>query len=167
MKKTILFIALALIMGMNSCSKKAEVLTAEQVVADAATLVDQTITVEGQCLGVCMHSHRKAFVAAGEDAVLFVTASDEMAENFSDDCKEQTVRFTGIMRAFTPEPQPEVVAAEEADTTNVAAEEVQADTTAEVCAEDGEEHECCKHEAKAQQAETIYYLEATSYEIVK
>jgi len=149
-------------------------MTADEVIAQAAQLVDQPVIIEGQVLGVCHHSHRKAFVQASNDQVVFIAASDAM-EEFSEDCVGQTVRFTGIMRAFTPEPAPAVeeVATEEAVPAQeeVAAEApAQEEVTAEAAPAEGEcnaeEHECCKHEHKMAQAETIYYIEATAYEIV-
>lgn len=152
MKKNILFIALALMMGMSSCGKKAaeeQVITVDEFFQNAPELVDTEVLVEGLCVGVCHHSGRKAFIQ-GTEQVLFVQAGDEM-EAFDLNSVEKNIRVKGIVRSFIPEPQTEeVVESEEQPACDAAVKE------------DG--NQCCEKEAQALQAAIIYYVEASKYE---
>ena len=150
MKKVLyVLMAVALMCGMNSCTKKAaevRALSVEEALVQAPDMVDNDVTVEGLCVGVCRHSGRKAFLRTDDERILLVVAGDEM-EAFAPECVDQTIRVKGLMRAFVPEPREE-----------------------EACTEEhaeGEEHECCKHEAKAADVPgIIYYVEASEYEVM-
>ncbi|MCQ2345352.1 MAG: hypothetical protein MJZ82_01110 [Paludibacteraceae bacterium] len=174
MKKIAFFMALALVLGMSSCGKKAaeNVKTTEEVIAQAAELVDSEVTVEGICVGVCKHTGRKAFLQDTADGnVLFIAAADEM-EPFAQEAVGQTIRVKGVMKAIINEPAEAEEVTEEmpAEDTTAAVEEVNpAVANEEMIVEKEEcqiENPCCEKEQKAMSANIIYYVEATSYEIL-
>ena len=149
MKKSLwLILAAMLTLGMVSCTKKAaevKALSVEEALVQAPEMVDNEITVEGLCVGICQHGGRKAFLRTEDERILLVMAGDGM-EAFMPECVDKTIRVKGLMRAFVPEPREEEASAEEQHA-------------------EGEEHECCKHEAKATEVPgIIYYVEASEYE---
>lgn len=146
-------LAAVLTLGLVSCGKKtAEVkaMTVEEAFQQAPNMVDGEVTIEGTCVGICRHGGRKAFLKAEDERILLVMAGEGI-EAFAPECVDKTIRVKGLMRAFVPEPREEEACTEE---------------HAEEHAE-GEEHECCKHEAKAAEAPgIIYYVEASCYEVM-
>jgi len=148
--KKVLYVLMAVVMlcGMSSCTKKAaevKVLSVEEALTQAPDMVDSEVTVEGLCVGICKHGGRKAFLRTEDERILLVMAGEGM-DAFTPECVDKTIRVKGLMRAFTPEPREEEACTEEEHA-------------------DGEEHECCKHEAKAADVPgIIYYVEASCYE---
>lgn len=148
MKKSLFVILAAMLtLGMVSCTKKAaevKALSVEEALVQAPDMVDNEVTVEGLCVGICRHGGRKAFLRTEDERILLVMAGEGM-EAFAPECVDKTIRVKGLMRAFVPEPREEEACTEEHA--------------------DGEEHECCKHEAKAADVPgIIYYVEASEYE---
>lgn len=144
MTKFLMIVALGL-MTLTACSKPAQkvetVYTIDEMMAQAESLVDDTIVFEGICSHLCKHGGRKAFLMGSDEEHIF-RVEGAQAGNFAPECVNNIVRVRGILRSleFVPE----------------------ANQMSDGLAH-GENGKGCETERKAIR---IYYGEALSYEIV-
>lgn len=118
MKKILLSAAVVLGLSMlAACSgnKAAEaevvegdsvnVMTVSEVLADPASLVGDTVVVEGVCSHLCKHGGTKAFLA-NEDStaqvkMLMCVATDAIGGAFDPSCPDKTLTVEGVVTANT------------------------------------------------------------------
>lgn len=102
MKKILLMMAVALV-AFTACQKKAEVketvYSVDEVFEQGDSLVGDTIFVEGNCLHLCKHGGRKAFLRSSENGE-FIRANAVGFESFAGECVNNTVRVYGVLRAM-------------------------------------------------------------------
>ena len=154
--KKILFVLAAGLMALTACQKKAEVAptvySVDEVFVQGDSLVGDTIYVEGNCLHLCKHGGKKAFLRSSEEGE-FIRANAVEFESFAGECINNNVRVYGILRAMEiPVEQPK---AEEATEEQPKAEEA----TEEHHHEGEEACGVCSTVKK-------FYLDAVSYEII-
>lgn len=144
--KKILFILAASLMTFTACNKQQAqpevVYSVDEVYAQGENLVGDTILVEGNCLHLCKHGGKKAFLRSSEEGE-FIRANAVEFESFAGECINNEVRVRGILRAMeVPVQQPQ----------EAKAEEHQHEEGEEACG-------VCSTVKK-------YYLDALSYEII-
>lgn len=144
--KKILFVLAAGLMALTACQKKAEVAptvySVDEVYVQGDSLVGDTIYVEGNCLHLCKHGGKKAFLRSSEEGE-FIRANAVEFESFAGECINNNVRVYGILRAI-----------------EIPAEQPKAEEATEEHHHEGEEA-CgvCSTVKK-------FYLDAVSYEII-
>jgi len=144
--KKILFILAASLMTFTACNKQQAqpevIYSVDEVYAQGENLVGDTILVEGNCLHLCKHGGKKAFLRSSEEGE-FIRANAVEFESFAGECINNEVRVRGILRAMeVPVQQPQ----------EAKAEEHQHEEGEEACG-------VCSTVKK-------YYLDALSYEII-
>ena len=144
--KKILFILAASLMTFTACNKQQAqpevVYSVDEVYAQGENLVGDTILVEGNCLHLCKHGGKKAFLRSSEEGE-FIRANAVEFDSFAGECINNEVRVRGILRAMeVPVQQPQ----------EAKAEEHQHEEGEEACG-------VCSTVKK-------YYLDALSYEII-
>ena len=144
--KKILFILAASLMTFTACNKQQAqpevVYSVDEVYAQGENLVGDTILVEGNCLHLCKHGGKKAFLRSSEEGE-FIRANSVEFESIAGECINNEVRVRGILRAMeVPVQQPQ----------EAKAEEHQHEEGEEACG-------VCSTVKK-------YYLDALSYEII-
>lgn len=144
--KKILFILAASLMTFTACNKQQAqpevVYSVDEVYAQGENLVGDTILVEGNCLHLCKHGGKKAFLRSSEEGE-FIRANAVEFESFAGECINNEVRVRGILRAMeVPVQQPQ----------EAKAEEHQHEEGEEACG-------VCSTVKK-------YYIDALSYEII-
>ena len=101
--KKILFVLAAGLMALTACQKKAEVAptvySVDEVYVQGDSLVGDTIYVEGNCLHLCKHGGKKAFLRSSEEGE-FIRANAVEFESFAGECINNNVRVYGILRAM-------------------------------------------------------------------
>ena len=145
MKKILFFLAASL-MTFTACNKQQAqpevVYSVDEVYAQGENLVGDTILVEGNCLHLCKHGGKKAFLRSSEEGE-FIRANAVEFDAFAGECVNNDVRVRGILRAMeVPVQQPQ----------EAKAEEHQHEEGEEACG-------VCSTVKK-------YYLNALSYEII-
>lgn len=99
--------------GMAACSgssKQADadidsiapvrILSVDSIMANAESLVGDTVTVEGRCTHLCKHGGRKAFLAnADTTAMIRCEATPAIGGAFSPDCVGKTLTVEGVWQA--------------------------------------------------------------------
>ena len=115
--KKILFILAASLMTFTACNKQQAqpevVYSVDEVYAQGENLVGDTILVEGNCLHLCKHGGKKAFLRSSEEGE-FIRANAVEFESFAGECVNNEVRVRGILRAMeVPVQQPQEAKAEE------------------------------------------------------
>lgn len=111
MKKTFLIALTVMLSALTySCGNSAKtsasadeadknLMTVDQVLADASNLVGDTITVEGVCSHLCKHGGRKAFVLGSNDSLLLrCEAYPLMGKPFPQETIHHPIEVTGILR---------------------------------------------------------------------
>lgn len=111
MKKSTLLLFAIVLLGMlytacsNNNSKNEEAteqtgsISVDDLMANAESLVGDTVTIEGVCSHLCKHGGRKAFVAGSNDSLLIrCEAFPLMGENFSRESVHKPIEVTGILR---------------------------------------------------------------------
>ena len=151
--KKILFILAASLMTLTACNKQQAqpevVYSVDEVYAQGESLVGDTILVEGNCLHLCKHGGKKAFLRSSEEGE-FIRANAVEFDSFAGECVNNEVRVRGILRAIeVPVEQPK---AEEQPQEEVKAEEEHHHEGEEACG-------VCSTVKK-------YYIDALSYEII-
>lgn len=151
--KKILFILAASLMTFTACNKQQAqpevVYSVDEVYAQGESLVGDTILVEGNCLHLCKHGGKKAFLRSSEEGE-FIRANAVEFDSFAGECINNEVRVRGILRAIeVPVEQPK---AEEQPKEEVKAEEEHHHEGEEACG-------VCSTVKK-------YYIDALSYEII-
>ncbi len=152
--KKILFVLVAGLFALTAC-QKAEVAptvySVDEVFEQGEAFVGDTILVEGNCLHLCKHGGKKAFLQSSEEGE-FIRANAVEFESFAGECINNKVRVYGVLRAIEiPVEQPKV--------------EAQSGATQQVAAEEEHHHEgeeacgVCSSVKK-------YYLDAVSYDII-
>lgn len=144
--KKILFILAASLMTFTACNKQQAqpevVYSVDEVYAQGENLVGDTILVEGNCLHLCKHGGKKAFLRSSEEGE-FIRANAVEFDSFAGECINNEVRVRGILRAMeVPVQQPQ----------ETKAEEHQHEEGEEACG-------VCSTVKK-------YYIDALSYEII-
>lgn len=144
--KKILFILAASLMTFTACNKQQAqpevVYSVDEVYAQGENLVGDTILVEGNCLHLCKHGGKKAFLRSSEEGE-FIRANAVEFESFAGECVNNEVRVRGILRAMeVPVEQPQ----------EAKVEEHQHEEGEEACG-------VCSTVKK-------YYIDALSYEII-
>ena len=114
--KKILFVLVAGLFALTAC-QKAEVAptvySVDEVYVQGDSLVGDTIYVEGNCLHLCKHGGKKAFLQSSEEGE-FIRANAVEFESFAGECVNNKVRVYGVLRAIEiPVEQPQVEAEEE------------------------------------------------------
>ena len=116
--KKILFVLAAGLFALTAC-QKAEVAPTVYSVdevygqADSLGLVGDTIYVEGNCLHLCKHGGKKAFLQSSEEGE-FIRANAVDFESFAGECINNKVRVYGVLRAIEiPVEQPKAEEATE------------------------------------------------------
>lgn len=109
--KKILFVLVAGLFALTAC-QKAEVAptvySVDEVFEQGEALVGDTILVEGNCLHLCKHGGKKAFLQSSEDGE-FIRANAVEFESFAGECINNKVRVRGVLRAIeVPVEQPVV-----------------------------------------------------------
>lgn len=145
--KKILFVLAAGLFALTAC-QKAEVAPTVYSVdevygqADSLGLVGDTIYVEGNCLHLCKHGGKKAFLQSSEEGE-FIRANAVDFESFAGECINNKVRVYGVLRAI-----------------EIPVEQPKAEEVTEEHHHEGEEA-CgvCSTVKK-------FYLDAVSYEII-
>lgn len=143
MKKILFMMAVALV-ALTACQKQAEVketvYSVDEVFAQGETMVGDTILVEGNCLHLCKHGGRKAFLQSSEEGE-FIRANAAEFESFAGECVNNTVRVRGVLRAIEVPAEPQ---------------------------EAVEEHHHAEGEEACGVCSTVkkFYLDAISYEII-
>ncbi len=100
--KKILFVLAVALMAFTACQKaeKAEtVYSVDQVYVMGDSLVGDTILVEGNCLHLCKHGGKKAFLRSSEEGE-FIRANAVDFESFAGECINNMVRVRGVLRAM-------------------------------------------------------------------
>lgn len=100
--KKILFLMAVALMAFTACQKaeKAEtVYSVDQVYVMGDSLVGDTILVEGNCLHLCKHGGKKAFLRSSEEGE-FIRANAVDFESFAGECINNVVRVRGVLRAM-------------------------------------------------------------------
>lgn len=100
--KKILFVMAVALMAFTACQKaeKAEtVYSVDQVYVMGDSLVGDTILVEGNCLHLCKHGGKKAFLRSSEEGE-FIRANAVDFESFAGECINNVVRVRGVLRAM-------------------------------------------------------------------
>ncbi len=115
--KKILFILAASLMTFTACNKQQAqpevVYSVDEVYAQGENLVGDTILVEGNCLHLCKHGGKKAFLRSSEEGE-FIRANAVEFESFAGECINNDVRVRGILRAMeVPVEQPQEAKPEE------------------------------------------------------
>ena len=110
----ILTLALCLALALASCGKKQtkdksaqvgqteqaitpSVLEVDDVLARAATLTGQTVTVEGVCTHICEHGGRKIFLMGSDDTQVIRCEAGEGIGAFPQQCVNSIVRVKGTV----------------------------------------------------------------------
>ena len=112
MKKILFIMAVAL--GALTACQKAEVAPTVYSVdevyaqADSLGLVNDTIYVEGNCLHLCKHGGKKAFLQSSEEGE-FIRANAVEFESFAGECINNKVRVYGVLRAIEIPVEPAAV----------------------------------------------------------
>lgn len=98
-KKVLFFVFAALIVAACSSNKEQEeqVMTISQLLENAATLVDSTVTIEGTVLHVCAHGGSRVFLTDAAGMEIKVEASDELVQ-FDATLEQTDIIVTGIVR---------------------------------------------------------------------
>lgn len=106
---SILAVALCVAAGIVSCKSKStegsgsdqacvSILTVETFIAEADSLVGDTVTVEGICSHLCKHGGRKAFLMSNDSTELIrCEATGEIGGAFSPDCPGKKLTVLGIV----------------------------------------------------------------------
>ena len=116
--KKILLVLVAGLFALTACHKAEQAPTVYSVdevyaQADSLGLVNDTIFVEGNCLHLCKHGGKKAFLQSSEDGE-FIRANAVDFECFAGECVNNKVRVYGVLRAMEiPVEQPQVAQEEE------------------------------------------------------
>ncbi len=100
--KKILFVLAAGLLALTACQKaeKSEtVYSVDQVYVMGDSLVGDTILVEGNCLHLCKHGGKKAFLRSSEEGE-FIRANAVDFESFAGECVNNVVRVRGVLRAM-------------------------------------------------------------------
>ena len=140
--KRILFILAVTLVAFTACQKKAEqkaetVYSVDQVYEQGQDLLNDTILVQGNCLHLCKHSGKKAFLRNTEEGE-FLLAFAANFDAFDAECLNKDLRVLGVLHEMEVEQPKE--------------EEHQHAEGEEACG-------VCSSVKK-------YYLEAISYDIV-
>ncbi|MBQ2068452.1 MAG: hypothetical protein II457_05985 [Paludibacteraceae bacterium] len=110
MKKILFVLAVALV-AFTACQKaeKAEtVYSVDEVYVQGDALVGDTILVEGNCMHLCVHGGKKAFLRSSEEGE-FIRANAVDFDSFAGECVNNKVRVRGVLRAMeVPAEQPVV-----------------------------------------------------------
>ncbi len=114
--KKILFVLVAGLFALTAC-QKAEVAptvySVDEVYVQGDSLVGDTIYVEGNCLHLCKHGGKKAFLQSSEEGE-FIRANAVEFDAFAGECINNKVRVYGVLRAMEiPVEQPQVAQEEE------------------------------------------------------
>jgi hypothetical protein len=140
--------------ALTACQKAEQapvVYSVDEVYVQGDSLVGDTIYVEGNCLHLCKHGGRKAFLQSSEEGE-FIRANAVEFESFAGECVNNKVRVYGVLRAMEiPVEQPKVEA-ESGATQQQAAEEEHHHEGEEACG-------VCSTVKK-------FYLDAVSYDII-
>ena len=152
--KKILFVLVAGLFALTAC-QKAEVAptvySVDEVYVQGDSLVGDTIYVEGNCLHLCKHGGKKAFLQSSEEGE-FIRANAVEFDAFAGECINNKVRVYGILRAMEiPVEQPQVEA-ESGATKQEAKEEEHHHEGEEACG-------VCSSVKK-------FYIDAVSYDII-
>ena len=114
--KKILFVLVAGLFALTACQKAEEapiVYSVDEVYVQGDSLVGDTIYVEGNCLHLCTHGGKKAFLQSSEEGE-FIRANAVEFESFAGECVNNKVRVYGVLRAIEiPVEQPQEVKEEE------------------------------------------------------
>jgi len=152
--KKILYVLVAGLFALTACQKAEQaptVYSVDEVYVQGDSLVGDTIYVEGNCLHLCKHGGKKAFLQSSEEGE-FIRANAVDFEAFAGECVNNKVRVYGVLRAMEiPVEQPKAEA-ESGATQQVAAEEEHHEEGEEACG-------VCSSVKK-------FYMDAVSYEIV-
>ena len=96
----------ACVMMLSSCGNKkaqqteaeaSDALTIDQVLAQAESLTDQQVTIEGVCTHTCKHGATKIFLM-GSDNTQLIRCEAASLGSFSKECVHSVVRVTGYVR---------------------------------------------------------------------
>lgn len=155
--KKILFI-LAVALGALTACQKAEVAPTVYSVdevyaqADSLGLVGDTIYVEGNCLHLCKHGGKKAFLQSSEEGE-FIRANAVDFEAFAGECINNKVRVYGVLRAMEiPVEQPKV--------------EAESGATQQAAQKEEEHHHEGEEACGVCSTVKKFYLDAVSYDII-
>ena len=151
--KKILFVLVAGLFALTAC-QKAEVAptvySVDEVYTQGDSLVGDTIYVEGNCLHLCKHGGKKAFLQSSEEGE-FIRANAVDFEAFAGECVNNKVRVYGVLRTMEiPVEQPKV--------------EAQSGATQQAAAE--EEHHEGEEACGVCSSVKKFYMDAVSYEII-
>ena len=111
--KKILFVLVAGLFALTACQKAEEAPTVYSVdevyaQADSLGLVGDTIYVEGNCLHLCKHGGKKAFLQSSEEGE-FIRANAVDFEAFASECINNKVRVYGVLRTMEIPVEPAAV----------------------------------------------------------
>ena len=155
--KKILFVLVAGLFALTACHKAEVAPTVYSVdevyaQADSLGLVNDTIYVEGNCLHLCKHGGKKAFLQSSEEGE-FIRANAVDFEAFAGECINNKVRVYGILRAMEiPVEQPKV--------------EAESGATQQAAAEEEHHHKEGEEACGVCSSVKKYFLDAVSYEII-
>ena len=110
MKKLFFILAVALV-AFTACQKaeKTEtVYSVDQVFEQGENFIGDTILVEGNCLHLCKHGGKKAFLQSSEEGE-FIRANAVDFESFAGECINNVVRVRGVLRAMEVPVEPAAV----------------------------------------------------------
>ena len=113
--KKILFVLVAGLFALTACQKAEQaptVYSVDEVYVQGDSLVGDTIYVEGNCLHLCKHGGKKAFLQSSEEGE-FIRANAIEFESFAGECVNNKVRVYGVLRAMEIPVEPEQVEKEE------------------------------------------------------
>ncbi len=101
--KKILFILAAGLFALTACQKQAQVsetiYSVDQIYAQGDSLVGDTILVAGNCLHLCKHGGRKAFLNGSTEGQ-FLRAEAVGFESFAPECINNSLRIRGVLHAL-------------------------------------------------------------------
>ena len=109
--KKILFVLVAGLFALTACQKAVEaptVYSVDEVYVQGDSLVGDTIYVEGNCLHLCKHGGKKAFLQSSEEGE-FIRANAVEFESFAGECINNKVRVYGVLRAIEIPVEPAAV----------------------------------------------------------
>lgn len=83
--------------NQNNCQASAEIMTVDELLANADTLIDKSIEIEAHCTHVCAHTGLRIFLI-GTDSTKTIRVENAKKEQFDPQCAGNTVVVKGILK---------------------------------------------------------------------
>lgn len=106
----LVLLAMAILVGCNAKGQKSQegnestaqetavqVMTVDDILADAENIVGQEVTVEGVCTHICSHGGKKIFLMGSDDTKSLRVEASEAIGSFKPETVNSLVRVTGVV----------------------------------------------------------------------